>query len=287
MAKIGLGDVIDMPVNYNRQYHADITKEVPGESYYGLTRAMEPFPKKQTALCVMHVWNTGLDPNIPWGADSPVAGWWRAVEYVGRAMSITQNVLPGVMDTTRAVGIPLIHIATPNHSYPERFPQYSALREEAGAEPPKQEGAVGPNWREWYGSQMWSSENAKDIRKGAPHLDFAEDVVPKEGEHIACTSHELNHLCRREGIWNLVYVGFALNWCLWFSPCGMVDMNRLGYRCSTIRGATTAVEFRDTARDQKALEYAYWHTATMFGYVIDLDDYMSTLSQFVVRWPDR
>ena len=134
---------------------------------------------------------------------------------------------------------------------------------------------------------MWSSENAKDIRKGAPHLDFAEDVVPKEGEHIACTSHELNHLCRREGIWNLVYVGFALNWCLWFSPCGMVDMNRLGYRCSTIRGATTAVEFRDTARDQKALEYAYWHTATMFGYVIDLDDYMSTLSQFVVRWPDR
>jgi hypothetical protein len=61
------------------------------------------------------------------------------------------------------------------------------------------------------------------------------------------------------------------------SPGGMVDMRRHGCLCSTIREATTAVENRETAREQLEKQQALWRVAVEFGFVFALEDFLSAL----------
>ena len=77
---------------------------------------------------------------------------------------------------------------------------------------------------------------------------------------------------------HLIYIGFAINWCLLKSPGGMVDMSRLGYMCSAIRQATTAVENKETARRELNKESALWRVATHFGFVFDADPLIGALN---------
>ena len=81
------------------------------------------------------------------------------------------------------------------------------------------------------------------------------------------TAASLGRLLKARGVGHIIYCGWALNWCLWFSPCGMCDMDRKGYMCSAVRGGCVAIENRDSAAGERNLEYAYWKTSTMFGYI--------------------
>ncbi len=56
-------------------------------------------------------------------------------------------------------------------------------------------------------------------------------------------------------------------------------MSRHGIMCSTIREATTAVENRETAREELAKEIALWRVAIAFGYVFNLDDFVAALAR--------
>jgi hypothetical protein len=58
----------------------------------------------------------------------------------------------------------------------------------------------------------------------------------------------------------------------------MVDMARHGCLCSTIREATTAVENRETAREQREMQQALWRVSLEFGFVFGLDDFIRALS---------
>ncbi|MCU0963421.1 MAG: hypothetical protein MUF48_25295 [Pirellulaceae bacterium] len=49
-------------------------------------------------------------------------------------------------------------------------------------------------------------------------------------------------------------------------------MSQHGVMCSTIRQATTAVENRESARQQWAKELALWRVALAWGFVFDVDD---------------
>jgi hypothetical protein len=94
---------------------------------------------------------------------------------------------------------------------------------------------------------------------------------------VAEDDHQLFALCERDGITHLVYVGFAINWCLLASPGGMIDMSRRGLMCSTIRQATTAVENKETARLQLCKEEALWRVALAFGFVYDVEDFVMAI----------
>jgi hypothetical protein len=59
----------------------------------------------------------------------------------------------------------------------------------------------------------------------------------------------------------------------------MIDMGRMGYVCSTIRQATTAVENGESCTDELAKEIALWRVALMFGYVFDVDPVMDALGR--------
>jgi hypothetical protein len=58
----------------------------------------------------------------------------------------------------------------------------------------------------------------------------------------------------------------------------MVDMNRHGIMCSTILEAVTAVENKESARNQLGKELALWRVALEFGFVFKLDNFLAGLN---------
>jgi nicotinamidase-related amidase len=110
-------------------------------------------------------------------------------------------------------------------------------------------------------------------------VDFAPQAVPLPGEGIAENGAQLNALCRERGVSHLVYIGFAINWCLLTSAGGLRDMARRWYFCSSIRDATTAVENRESARTQAHKEEALWRVSTGYGFVFDAEPFIAALQK--------
>jgi len=86
-----------------------------------------------------------------------------------------------------------------------------------------------------------------------------------------------------DGVNHLIYSGFAINYCLQYSPAGMLDMGRRGFTCSAIRQATTAVERKESVRHEDNKEYALWLTAMMFGFVYDADEILSMMKNLPAK----
>ena len=61
------------------------------------------------------------------------------------------------------------------------------------------------------------------------------------------------------------------------SPGGMVDMSRHGLMCSALREAVTAVENRETARQELCKELALWRVSLAFGFVYRVADFIHAL----------
>ncbi|MFT5368667.1 MAG: nicotinamidase-related amidase [Candidatus Latescibacterota bacterium] len=271
---------LQLPAHYYKQYDADLTQDIPGRGYDGWTTRMLDVPLERTALVSMHAWNPGLVDEIPAGVDSPYAGWFRFVEYLSRAVPITQNVFPPVLKAARESQMTVIHVGS-SEGYMDKFEGYCEAKALAGPPPELPVGAVEDplrqQWRTERGVQMQGEKNGEEIRAGQKFLDFPPQARPEPGEPVVINSHQLNAVCREKGIWHLVYIGFAINWCLLASPGGMIDMSRMGYVCSTIRQATTAVENKETCSEEWAKEVALWRVALMFGYVFDVDPFVAAL----------
>jgi nicotinamidase-related amidase len=122
------------------------------------------------------------------------------------------------------------------------------------------------------------AHNAEDTRKGFARLDFAPQAAPLGEEGIAENGSQLFGLCREKGINHLIYMGFAINWCLLLSPGGMADMSQRGFMCSAIRQAVTAVENKETSREEWCKEIGLWRVALAFGFVFDREDIMTALA---------
>jgi nicotinamidase-related amidase len=271
-----------LPAHYYHQHDANLEADIPGRGYAGWTTRLLEVPLERSALVSMHAWNPGLDPRIPAGPDSPYAGWFRMVEYLPRAIRITREIFPPLLTAAREAGLTVIHVGS-SESYVSRFPEYQRIKEqvdrESRAEPGAVDDPVRRQWSEERHRQFTGEHNLDPIRAGSQHLDFAPQAMPVEGEPVVIDSHQLNAVCRERGIWHLIYIGFAINWCLLASPGGMIDMSRRGYQCSTIRQATTAVENRESCAEEIAKELALWRVALMFGYVFDLEPLLEALRQ--------
>jgi hypothetical protein len=120
--------------------------------------------------------------------------------------------------------------------------------------------------------------NEPDVKEGFRNVGFPPEARPLDTEGVAENGRQLFALCREIGVNHLIYVGFAINWCLLLSPGGMAEMSGRGFMCSTIRQATTAVENRETARKQLCKEIALWRVALAYGFVFDLNDFLEGIS---------
>jgi hypothetical protein len=261
-----------LTASYYQQFDADLSRDVPGEGYGGWKQTEIDIGK--AALVVMHAWETGTPEQYP--------GWYRAVEYIPRAQQICREVFPPLLSAARNADFPVLHVVGGGDYY-RHLPGYQHATALAGtpAEPlPRVE--TDPSLTALHKLRAESvfvgTHNRPDVARGFAGLDFPPEARPKDNEGIAENADQLMALCVEQGVNHLVYIGFALNWCLLMSPGGMLDMSRRGFMCSTIRQATTAVECRETAREERNKQEALWRIALAFGFVFEASDFSQALS---------
>jgi len=261
--------------HYYQQFDADPALEVPAEGYGGWKSDVISIAREHTALAVMHAWDTGSPDEFP--------GWRRAVEYIPRAETICREVFPPLLSAARETGFRVFHIVSAG-SYCQHLPGFARARELSG--PPPDPAAHVPTdpvldeLRRFRRERVFvGAHNEEDVRRGFDRLDFAPDARPEGDEPVCESTEQLAAVCRAEGVNHLVYAGFAINWCILLSPGGMADMSRHGVMCSAIREAVTAVENRETARDEVCKQIALWRVALAFGFVFDLNDFLTAVRE--------
>jgi nicotinamidase-related amidase len=234
-------------------------------------------PPEEIALVLMHIWNVGISPELAWKPDGPAGGVMLMAEWAARTVPLIKNEIPPILSAARKAGLPVIHVAS-SENYAKKYPGYRRTLSIAGAEPPGMPRAPHADERKspddhkdalLFGERFPGSAGFYES-----HLDFPDEAKPLDTEPVAVTTHQLNAVLRDRGIWQLIYCGFAINWCLWFSPCGMSDMSRLGYRCSCIREGVTAVENKASTHGEFNKEQALWRTSIMFGYIHNSNDFI-------------
>ncbi len=257
--------------HFYQQFDADVSRDVPGESFGGWKSEEIDLSSRHTAVVVMHAWDTGTAGEYP--------GWYRAVEYLTRANEIGRTVLPGLLSATRKAGFPVFHVVAGGDYY-RKLPGYLRAVKLAAPEPPEPPRiAADPSLEELRRFRRVrisvGAHNEEDVKRGFDHIGFMPSAVPDGEEGVAENSHQLFALCREIGVNHLIYAGFAINWCLLMSPGGMVDMERRGIMCSTFRQAVTALENRESARKELAKQLALWRVSLGFGFVFDVEDFIS------------
>lgn len=259
-----------VPTNYYQHFDADFSLDVPGEGYGGWKKTDLKLNLDTTAVVVMHAWDTGTREQYP--------GWHRTVEYMPRANEICRDIFPSLLSTVRASGVKLFHVVSSNDYYSDKYPGFNMAKELADKEPEPfeqvEKDSVLEELLSFKSAKAFpGTHNQADIREGFKNLNFPKEAEPQGNEGVAATPNQLFALCKEQGINHLIYTGFAINWCLLLSPGGMADMSQRGIMCSAIRQAVTAVENKETAREELCKELALWRVALAFGFVYDLDDF--------------
>jgi nicotinamidase-related amidase len=266
-----------IPFEYYQHFDQDFTLDVPAKGMGGWKKAELDIDVDATALVVMHAWDCGTRSQYP--------GWHRAVEYIPRADKICETVLPSLLRSARNAGMPVMHIVTTGE-YLSKYPGYARTEALAGA--PERQHRMAP--RNAYSEAIGrfrtehvfpGPHNQEDIARGFAALDFPESVKPLDSEDMATDTRQLATLCQTKGVSHLIYTGFAINGCLLTSPGGMLDMSRLGFVCSAIRQAVTAIENRETAETEQAKELALWFVSLQYGLVYDADAFIEVLNSLI------
>jgi hypothetical protein len=223
----------------------------------------------------MHAWDAGRREQFP--------GWHRAVEYIPRADEIARTVFPPLLAAVRRSPLKLFHVVGGGDYY-KGYPGYRRALALAGPVPEPHEHVqpdpVLEQLQQFRAEHVFvGKHNDEDVKRGFERLDCQPQARPLGDEGVAENGRQLFALCREAGVNHLIYVGFAINWCLLLSPGGMWDVQRYGLMCSTIRQATTAVENKETAGQELAKQLALWRVALAFGFVFDLDDFLGALER--------
>lgn len=265
--------MLTLRTRYYQQFDADASSDVPAEGYGGWKSAELPLEPEHTALAVMHAWDCGTREDYP--------GWYRAVEYIPRAQAICRDAFPPLLEAVRQSPLQVFHVVS-SGKYCQGLPGYQRAKQLAGEPPPALPTVETTDALKAL--QHFRSENVfvgphnrPDVQRGFENLDFAPQARPAGDEGVAENRHQLLALCRHHKVNHLIYVGFAINWCLLLSPGGMAEMKQHGLLCSTIAQAVTAVENKETARGEWSKENALWRVALAFGFVYDLGDFLRAL----------
>lgn len=256
-----------LPASYYQQFDADLALDVPAESFGGWQRTELPLSMQHTAIVVMHAWDVGEADERP--------EWFRSIEYLQRSYDIAETAFPPLLAASRRAGLTVFHVVAGDDYY-SQLPGYTG----EPATPRRTPVTTDPTYetlRSFRRNRVHPGSRNLDVLAGSS--GFSPSARPVGDEGIAATTEQLEALCEAAGINHLVYVGFALNLCLLSSDGGMADMTRRGYLCSTIRGATTAVENKETARAELNLASALWRVSVVHGFVYDLDDFTAFLER--------
>jgi nicotinamidase-related amidase len=268
--------VIQVPWHIYRHYPADFSAgPASARGFIGWEAETRDLDLDKTALLLMHLPDAGLTPDSEWGPDCPRPDLLGTVEWVPRTVDMIRNRLPKLVEAARAAGLQVVHVHT--RAEYQTGPCWERSVAEAGDPPPEEidkiddEGLLAAHKKDVF-QLAARPEGSPEHTWGMPEV-----LMPQGDDLIAGETWRLHRLMKARGINHLIYCGWALNWCLWFSSGGMCDMNRHGYLCSAVRGGCVAIENKASADTEANLEYACWKTSTMFGYVFELDELAEAL----------
>ena len=273
---------IRLPWHMYRHFPADFTKwDAAAAGFIGWDSEERELDLSKTCLVLMHFPDTGLTADTEWGPDCRVPDALGTIEWVPRAMDVVCFRMPRLVQAARDAGLQIVHVAGSDGT----GPIWEKCLREAGPPPPPDTDTI-PRDEAVFAQH---TRDVFDLPSTAPKGTFAPlklefpssaaALVPQDGDLVASQSWQLARLLKKRGINHIVYCGWALNWCLWFSPGGMCDMNRKGFLCSAVRGGCVAIENRESAVGEGNLEYALWKTSTMFGYVFELHELTHALRE--------
>jgi nicotinamidase-related amidase len=269
-----------LPASYYQQFDADYARDVPGEGYGGWKTADLDLAPDHTALVIMHAWDSGTAAQWP--------GLWRSTESMPRITRILATVFPPLLTAVRTSPLPVFHVVG-GRDYYSHLPGYQRTLQLAGPTPRPKPVAADPVLEQLQQFRrkhvIVGEHNWPDVSARYQQLDFAPEARPVGDEPIAENSEQLAALCHAEGINHLIYIGFAINWCLVMSPGGMVEMERHGIMCSAIREAVTAIENHETAREEREKQQALWRIAVQWGFVFGVEDFTRAVRSLPPRAP--
>ena len=265
--------VLSLNAQIYRNFDADYSLAAPAEGFGGWTTIPVELPLAETALVSMHAWDCKSREEIP--------ATYRVEEYYPRAHRILKTVFPPLLAAAREGGMTVLHVVGGGDYYKD-LPGYRKAVELAGTEPeftgeaPHSDANI--RFREMKSDfGIPGAQNRKDQQKEGLRLDFAPQARPIAGEGVAENAPQLSALCREAGVSHLLYIGFAVNWCLLTSAGGIRDMARRWYFCSVIQDATTAVENKESARTESNKAEALWRISTGHGFVFDSEPLIAAL----------
>lgn len=259
--------------DFYQQFGADYARDVPGEGYGGWKTAELEISRDHTAVVVMHAWDV-----LP--MDQDPAGYSEC-EYIPRADAICRNVFPGLLAAIRASDFTLFHVV--GHSgYYENLSGYRRAVALAGPElaplPRVESDPILQKLQQFRSENVWPGKASLAVNaKSMFATDFHPAARPRGEEGVAANAHQLTALCRSAGVNHLIYTGFTIGGCLLTSPGGMVDMQRRGVMCSVLRQAVTAIENRETARQELSKQLELWRVTLLSGFVFNVDDFVAAL----------
>jgi hypothetical protein len=276
---------ISIPWHFYQHYPADFSAwSRAARGFQGWTSEVRDLDLDRTALLLMHLPDAGLTPDAEWGPDCLRPDLLGTVEWVPRTMELCAHRLPRLVTAARSAGLLVVHVLGSIGDPQEPCAARSLV--EVGPPPPPDPDCRTPDpevaarhRRDVFGplpsrpaDSPLGGSCTPDHMPGLPA-----ELRPQGNDLVVAESYQLHRLMQNRDIIHLLYTGWALNWCLWFSPCGMSDMQRKGYLCSAVRGGCVAIENRESADTEANLEYACWKTTTMFGYIFDLHELTAAL----------
>ena len=276
--------VVQLPWHMYRHYPADFSRwHEAAVGFKGWDQEVRELDLDRTCLVLMHFPQTGLTPGTEWGPDCPQPNSLGTIEWVPRTMDVVTFRMPRLVKAAREAGLLIAHV----WGGPGTGPVWEQSLKEAGDPPASDPDVLASGGK-------YKAQHSRDVfdlpRSNTPAQTYETPDLgsrtktsildPQEGDVCAAYSWQLHRLLSNRGVDHIVYCGWALNWCLWFSPGGMCDMDRKGYLCSAVRGGCVAIENRESAVGEQNLEYALWKTSTMFGYVFDLHELTTALREY-------
>lgn len=266
---------IRLPADYYEQFGADYARDVPGEGYGGWKTAEVEISRERTAVVVMHAWD--ISP-----IDQDPAGY-NECEYLPRADAICRNVFPGLLAAIRAHGFKLFHVVG-RGGYYEHLPGHQRAVALAGPEPTRppmlESDPIRDRLDRFRYENVWPGRpNIAAHERDRSATRFHPSAVPQGNEGVAANAHQLAALCRDEGVNHLIYAGFTVGGCLLTSPGGMIDMQRRGAMCSVLREAVTAIENKESARQELSKQLEIWRVALLFGFAFGVADFVAALKK--------
>lgn len=270
---------LQIPWHIYRHFPADFSRwREAAVSFRGWESEVRELDLGRTCLALMHFPDTGLSPDTEFGPDCPNPAALSDIEWIPRTMEVVTFRIPRLVAAAREAGLQVAHVGVGGGIYTEG-PIWEACVAEAGEAPSGDEDML-PRDADRDAGHMWDVFALTSGDAGTPpdHVCALPAALwPQGADIIAQHAWQLHRLLKNRGIDHILYAGWALNWCLWFSPCGMLDMWRKNYLCSAVRGGCVAIENAESAVGERNLEYAYWKTATMFGYIFDLHELTTAL----------